>query len=153
MEFERRRYNHSHINITPLVDVVFLLLLFFMLTSHLMQESAIKIKLPESKTADAKNETIKTITVTKNGEIYFMDKRVDLKDLQTAIKNALKDAEHDFVRIKADKESDVGILVSVIDEVRLTGVRKYSIATERMSLQKVIFNQTAIPQHSSRREH
>ena len=47
MEFERRRHNHAHMNIAPLVDVVFLLLLFFMLTSHLMQEPAIKIKLPE----------------------------------------------------------------------------------------------------------
>jgi biopolymer transport protein ExbD len=60
-----------------------------------------------------------------------MDKKVDLKDLQTAIKGSLKDIEQDFVRIKADKESDVGILVSVIDEVRLVGVRNYSIVTER----------------------
>ncbi len=130
MELERRRHNHSHMNIAPLVDVVFLLLLFFMLTSHLMQEPAIKIKLPESKTAEAQKEAIKTVYISKDGSLFFMDKRVDLKDLQTAIKGALKDIEHDFVRIKADKESDVGILVSVIDEVRLTGVRNYSIVTE-----------------------
>ena len=68
-------------DIAPLVDVVFLLLLFFMLTSHLMQEPAIKIKLPESKTAEAKDERVKTILITKNGEIYFMDKRVDLRNL------------------------------------------------------------------------
>ncbi|MDP2754848.1 MAG: biopolymer transporter ExbD, partial [Nitrospirota bacterium] len=82
MEFERRRHNHAHMNIAPLVDVVFLLLLFFMLTSHLIQEPAIRIKLPESKTAESKNETIGTIMITNNGEIYFMDKRVDLKNLQ-----------------------------------------------------------------------
>lgn len=131
MEFERRRHNHAHMNIAPLVDVVFLLLLFFMLTSHLMQEPAIKIKLPESKTAESQKEAIKTVYISKDGSLFFMDKKVDLKDIQTAIKNALKDVEHDFVRIKADKESDVGILVSVIDEVRLAGVRNYSIVTER----------------------
>jgi biopolymer transport protein ExbD len=118
-------------NIAPLVDVMFLLLLFFMLSSHFIQHPAIKIKLPESKTAEAQQDTIKTIYISKDGGIFFMDKKMDLKDLQTAIKGALKDAEHDFVRIKADKESDVGILVSVIDEVRLTGVRNYSIVTER----------------------
>lgn len=131
MEFERRRHNHSHMNIAPLVDVVFLLLLFFMLTSHLMQEPAIKIKLPESKTAEAKSDTVRTILITKTGEIYFMDKRVDLNKLQMAIKEALKDTQADFLRVKADRDADVGTLISVIDEVRLAGVRNYSIVTER----------------------
>jgi len=131
MEFERRRHNHAHMNIAPLVDVVFLLLLFFMLTSHLMQEPAIKIKLPESKTAEAQRDAIKTIYISKDGGIYFMDKRVDLNNLQMAIKEGVKDIQIDFIRIKADRESDVGILVSVIDEVRLSGIKNYSIATER----------------------
>jgi biopolymer transport protein ExbD len=131
MEFERRRHNHAHMSIAPLVDVVFLLLLFFMLTSHLMQEPAIKIKLPESKTAEAQKDAIKTIYISKDGGIYFMDKRVDLNNLQMAIKEGVKDIQIDFIRIKADRESDVGILVSVIDEVRLSGIKNYSIATER----------------------
>jgi biopolymer transport protein ExbD len=118
-------------NIAPLVDVMFLLLLFFMLSSHFIQHPVIKIKLPESKTAEAQKDTIKTIYISKDGSIFFMNKKVDLKDIQTVIKGSLKDVEQDFVRIKADKESDVGILVSVIDEVRLTGVRNYSIVTER----------------------
>jgi len=131
MEFERKKYNHSHMDIAPLVDVVFLLLLFFMLTSHLMQEPAIKIKLPESKTAEAKDERVKTILITKDGEIYFMDKRVDLNKLQMAIKEGVKDIQIDFLRIKADRDADVGTLISVIDEVRLGGVRNYSIVTEK----------------------
>ena len=131
MEFERKKYNHSHMDIAPLVDVVFLLLLFFMLTSHLIQEPTIRIKLPESKTAEAKDERVKTILITKDGEIYFMDKRVDLRNLQTAINADMKDVQTDFLRIKADRDAAVGTLISVIDEVRLTGVRNYSIVTER----------------------
>lgn len=131
MEFERRRHNHSHMNIAPLVDVMFLLLLFFMLSSHFIQHPAIRIKLPESKTAEAQKDTIKTIYISKDGGIFFMNKKVDLKDLQTVIKGSLKDVEQDFLRIKADKESDVGILISVIDEVRLIGIRNYNIVTER----------------------
>jgi biopolymer transport protein ExbD len=131
MEFERKRYNHTHINIAPLVDVVFLLILFFMLTSHLIQEPAIKIKLPDSTTAESMQEISKTLTITKNGELYFMDKRVDLKNLRVAIQYSLPDREKGFLRIKADKEVDVGLLVSVIDEVRLAGVKTFSIVTER----------------------
>ncbi|HIJ60420.1 MAG TPA: biopolymer transporter ExbD [Nitrospirae bacterium] len=133
MEFERKRHNHTHMNIAPLVDVVFLLLLFFMLTSQLIQEPAIKLKLPESKTAESQKDEIKTILITKDGTIYFMDEKIDIKKLQSFIKNSLKDSEKDFVRIKADKDSNIGVLVAVIDEVRLAGVKNYSIATERNS--------------------
>lgn len=131
MEFERKRHNHVHLNVAPLVDVVFLLLLFFMLTSHLMLEPAIRIKLPESKTAKTEHERMKSIFITKTGEIYYLDKKVALHDLQSAIKETIWDVETDFIRIKADKDSNVGILVSVIDEVRHSGVKNYSIVTEK----------------------
>ena len=130
MEFERKRY-HVHLDIAPLVDVVLNLLLFFMLTSHLVEEPAIKIRLPESTTAESMRETSQTITITKNGELYFMDKRVDLKNLRAVIQTSLPEREKGFLRIKADKEVDVGLLVSVIDEVRFAGVKNFSIVTER----------------------
>lgn len=131
MEFERKNHNHVHINIAPLVDVVFLLLLFFMLTSHLMQEPAIRIKLPESKTSEIKNEIINTVFISKDGGIYYQNVRVNLGDLQKAISGSLQNPEKDFLRIKADKDVNVGLLVSVIDEVRLSGVKNFSILTER----------------------
>lgn len=131
MEFKRRRHVHTHVNIAPLVDVVFLLLLFFMLTSHLVKEPAIKIQLPASKTAEVEHEQIKTISITKSGEIYFMDKRVDIEHLRRAIMHAVADPAGEFVRVKADREADVGLLVHVIDEVKLSGVTHVSIVAER----------------------
>lgn len=130
MEFERKR-SHVHLDIAPLVDVVLNLLLFFMLTYHVIQEPAIKIRLPDSRTAESMEETLRTITITKNGEFYFMDKRVDLKNLRALIQVSLPDKKKDFLRIKADKEVDVGLLVSVIDEVRLAGVKTFNVVTER----------------------
>jgi biopolymer transport protein ExbD len=130
MEFERKRY-HVHLDIAPLVDVVLNLLLFFMLTSHLIEEPAIKIRLPDSITAESMREISRIITITKNGEFYFMDKRVDLKNLRAAIQDSLPEREKGFLRIKADKEVDVGLLVSVIDEVQLSGIKTFSIVTER----------------------
>lgn len=137
MEFRRRKHNHAHMNIAPLVDVVFLLLLFFMLTSQLVREPAIKVNLPDSKTAEAKREEMKTISITKNGEVYFMDKRVDIGNLQKAIAESVHDARHDSLRIKADREADVGILVSVIDEVKLSGITNFSIVTERKEVEPI----------------
>ncbi|MFN3567705.1 MAG: ExbD/TolR family protein [Caldimicrobium sp.] len=131
MEFERKQFKHIPINIAPLVDVVFLLLLFFMLTSHLIQEPVIKLKLPESKTSTADEGTTKTIYITKEGDIYFMNTKVNLSELQSLLKERLSDKEQELIRIKADRESNVGILISVIDEVRLAGVKHYSIVTEK----------------------
>lgn len=129
MDFERRRHNHAHLNIAPLVDVVFLLLLFFMLTSHLIQEPAIKLNLPESKTAEMGAESVKTIFLSKNGEIYYMDKRVDLENLRMVLSEI--EPGRGFIRIKADREVSLGILVKVIDEVRLSGVNNFSLVTEK----------------------
>ncbi len=130
LDFERRRHNHTHMNIAPLVDVVFLLLLFFMLSSHLTREPVIKIKLPESKTSEVYGNAVKTIYISKDGSIFFMNRKVDLALLSVEIKSSLNNND-DFIQIKADKEADVGILIGVIDEVRLLGIRNYSIATER----------------------
>ncbi|GAB4432328.1 MAG: protein TolR [bacterium] len=131
MEIERKRYNHSHINIAPLVDVVFLLLLFFMLTSHLVKEPSIKINLPKSKTSQNERDEIKTVYITKEGKIFFMDKETDIERLPLVIKEFTKDPEKEFVRIKTDKDANVGALVSVIDEIRLSGIKNYSILAER----------------------
>ena len=139
MEFERKRY-HVHLDIAPLVDVVLNLLLFFMLTYHLMDEPAIKVRLPDSRTAESMTEMSRTITITKNRELYFMDRRVDLKNLRVAIQNSLSERERErekgLLRIKSDKEVDVGLLVSVVDEVRLAGVKTFSVVTERSSDRK-----------------
>ncbi len=127
MEFERKRYNHSHMNIAPLVDVVFLLLLFFMLTSSLVRESAVKIRLPQSRTAATERETIKTVIITREGRILFMDREVSLSGLQKAVREGAKDS----LRIKADRNASVGLLMKVIDEVRLAGVRNFSVVAEK----------------------
>jgi biopolymer transport protein ExbD len=132
MEFERKRYNnnsYSYINIAPLVDVVFLLLLFFMLTSQFVQEPAVKINLPESETATTEQRAMKTITISREGNIFFMGKRIDLIELQNEIEKHTDIKE--TIRIKADREAGVGVMIKVIDILRLSGINNFSIVTEK----------------------
>ncbi|HEC98189.1 MAG TPA: biopolymer transporter ExbD [Nitrospirae bacterium] len=132
MEFERKRYNHSYMmNIAPLVDVVFLLLLFFMLTSSLIREPAVKIRLPESKTAATEQETIKTVIITRDGTIFFMGREVSLQGLQKAVREGMTGIDKNSLRIKADRNASVGLLMKVIDEVRLAGVGNFSVVAEK----------------------
>lgn len=131
MDFERKRHSHTHMNIAPLVDVVFLLLLFFMLTSRLVQEPVINVKLPESRAAEVESVMIKTITITKENEIYFMDTKHALESLSKSIAETISEPETDVLRIRADTDVNIGFLVKVIDEVRAAGVKNFSIVTER----------------------
>lgn len=130
MEFARKRYR-VHLDIAPLVDVVLNLLLFFMLASHLVEEPVIKVRLPESTTAESLKEACATITIAKNGEIYFIDQRIYLSNLRAVIQRKFPQEEKGFLRIKADKEVAVGLLVNVIDEVRLAGIKSFSVVTEK----------------------
>ncbi len=132
MEFERRRCRQNFVQIAPLVDVVFLLLLFFLLTYHLGQEERIRVTLPQARSAEVPQpDRLPVVTVTRDGEIYCCEKKTDLPSLRAAVSALREDGHPDALRIRADREVPVGLLVQVIDEVRLGGIRNLSIATER----------------------
>ncbi len=128
MEIERKRNGNSFISIAPLIDIVFLLLLFFLLTSHLIQESSIEISLPESTTARAREDIRADIQITGEGAVYLAGIRTEVEGLGEAISRQM---QTDAISIRADRTVDVGLLVEVIDQVRLSGIRDYSIITER----------------------
>lgn len=131
IKFERRRHNHQSINLTPLVDVVFLLLLFFMLTSHFVRAPAIKIALPDAKTAEAEVREEVIITIAADGTLFLDQDRVLLTSLQHNLHEKLNKLKKPAVRLKADREAKLGLVVKVVDEIRLAGVGAFSLETEK----------------------
>jgi len=131
MEFRRRKRVFLRTNIAPLVDVVFLLLLFFMLTSRIAAEPAIEIKLPESKTAAVQEVEDIVISITKEEMIYMGGEKIALNEILSTIKNRLRGCKQS-VKIKADKNVSLGFLVKVVDEVKLSGAPAFNIVTERI---------------------
>jgi len=130
MEFERRRRRHTHMDIAPLVDVVFELLLFFMLTSHFLGEPAIKVRLPEFQTAQLLDEGELLITVTRGGQVYLGEERVEIEGLRPALNKAQRAGPIESVRIRSDRDASVGLLMRVVDEVRGAGIKSFAISTE-----------------------
>lgn len=131
MEFERRTRRHHHIDVAPLVDVVFNLLLFFVITYNVTADPAIRIKLPDSITADTRAEELVIITVTKESIIYVGEQVTALEDIGPVVKEKLASGLEASVKIKTDQEAPVGLLVKVVDGVRLSGCNAFSIVTER----------------------
>lgn len=132
MEFERTKRRHTHMDIAPLVDVVFQLLLFFMLTSHFLGEPAIKVRLPESQTAQLLEEGELLITLSREGQVYLGEERVEIEALGSALNKAQEAGSIESVRIRSDRDASVGLLMRVVDEVRGAGIRSFAISTESL---------------------
>ena len=121
----------ADINITPLTDVVMVLLVIFMVTTPLMMNEALKIKLPTAVTAEPQVEQNTTITVTPGDKIYLNKAQVSLEDLKGLLASRMATSPDKTVVIKADKSIMHGTVVKVLDIAKESGALKLAIATER----------------------
>ncbi len=131
MEFEQRKRRHTHIDMAPLVDVVFNLLLFFVITYNVTVDSGIRIRLPESQTAESQVVSPLVISLSPEGNVYVGDDRIELEDLPHIVREKLAAESETSIRIKADQQAHVEMLIKVVDGVKLGGCTAFSIITER----------------------
>ena len=114
MNLRGRNKVNPNFNMSSMTDIVFLLLIFFMLTSTLVSPNALKLLLPNSK---AKTLEKQTISVSINADIHFYinENRVDEKNLEQEISNVIKDSEEPAIILHADKSVDIEHVVKVMD--------------------------------------
>lgn len=128
MKIERRdRGVLSEINVTPLVDVMLVLLIIFMVTAPLMQQG-IDVNLPKAKGKELPPEERITVLIKKNGTIYMNDVQISPANLYAKL-NALKSRNPD-VFLKADKDVSYGFVVEVMGEIKSAGIEKLGMITE-----------------------
>ncbi|RKY36252.1 MAG: biopolymer transporter ExbD [Candidatus Omnitrophota bacterium] len=126
LELER---GQKEINITPLVDMVFLLLIFFMLTSTFVVFPSIKVNLPKAVTSQAVKEKNTVIVVNNKNLIYVDEKPITIAELDEFLSNIVKQKQQKPLLIKADKDARLGIVVEVWDICRKLGISQINIAT------------------------
>lgn len=123
----RRRGIIAEINVTPLVDIMLVLLIIFMLTAHLIAKQAIQVDLPHaSASAGVKPKTL-SITLVKDGTIFLDDKPTTPQALRVAISDAVKADPKATVVIAGDKDVSHGRVVWVLDLVKSLGVGSFAI--------------------------
>lgn len=115
-------------NLTPLIDVVFLLLIFFVTTSSFVKESGVEVERPVAETSERQERGNIMIGVTANGSIWVDGAPVELESVRTVVGRLVADVPQSTVVIVADRATLVGLAVRVIDQVRLAGVKNVSIA-------------------------
>ncbi len=129
MEFEGRARIHSHLDIAPLIDIVFLLLVFFMLTSTFLVPEAIELELPESSSSNVAEITPITVALNQTGELTLNGETIALEQLKAAIEPLLEQDSDAPITLKSDAQSEVQQLLSVMDEIRGAGGSNIALAT------------------------
>ena len=126
----RRKQKDVGIEMGPLMDIVFILLIFFVVTSSFTRETGVDVTKPQAQSASQLEKENLLIAITREGTIHMNERQVDLASLQDILKQSLAKAPDREAVVIADKESETGVLVQVIDMCNLAGVKKVSIAAQ-----------------------
>lgn len=118
------------INITSLIDVIFMLLLFFMITSTFLEQPGIKLELPAAKTSANSEAQEVVLTVDKKGELFLNRRPLALAELEAEIRKILPQMKDSTLVLKADQEISHGLVVRVMDMAKRGGVKKLIIGTK-----------------------
>ena len=119
------------INMGPLIDMVFLLLIFFVVTTSFVKEAGIEVQKSTAATAEVQKRGNIMIGISQEGDIYMEGKRIDSRSIRPLIERALAEDPESGVVIVADKRSQTGSVVEVMDQCRLAGAKDVSLAAQR----------------------
>ena len=127
---KRKRFQ-VQIPLTSLIDIVFLLLIYFLLTTNFMVDEGIKIKLPQAKAAAPQTEEVITVYVDQKGRAFLGTDEVPLAELFDRIKEKIGSKQDELVVIRADRAVILNKAVKVMDIVKAAGAGRLCLATEK----------------------
>ncbi len=127
------RGNNSELtlNMGPMIDMVFLLLIFFVVTTSFVKETGIDVQRSTAATAEVKERGNIMLGVNADGQIYYEGKRIDVRSVRAHLERALAEDPESGVVIVADKDSNTGVVVQAMDQCRLAGAKQVSLAARR----------------------
>jgi biopolymer transport protein ExbD len=120
----------SEINITPFTDVVLVLLVIFMITTPLLVQTGIQVKLPKVAQAETDESENITVMINSSGEIFLNGKKTDPENLKSNLTAQLANKPDQTVIVKADKEAKYDFVVNVIDIAKQSGAKKFALGVE-----------------------
>ena len=126
----RRDQEESEVNLTPMLDVVFIMLIFFIVTASFVKEAGIDVTRPPAATAERKERGNILVAITENDQVWMDRRQVDPRALRANIERLHAENPGGSVVIQADTKSKNGLLVQVMDAARLAGVKSVSLAAE-----------------------
>lgn len=123
----------AEISMAPLIDVVFLLLIFFMVTTVFPDNKGFVIEKPESKNSESLVMKKITFEVNKQGQVGFKNRVISLQDVERLVKEQLAAAPDTAVLLKVDKNATTEVLIKAMDAVKAGGAKQVGVATDAVS--------------------
>jgi len=131
MRYRRKKERkQSEVNVTPMLDVVFIMLIFFIVTASFVKESGLDINRPDAATAERKERGNILIAISATGQIWIDKRQIDPRAVRANIERLHAENPQGAVVIQADRDSKSGLVVEVMDAARLAGVYNVSIAAD-----------------------
>jgi biopolymer transport protein ExbD len=128
----KRKKDESEINITPLLDIVFIMLIFFIVTTSFVKEISLDVNRPtKSPVKEQKRSEVISVRISAEGQIFVQERLVDIAAVRANIEANLAIKPSASVVIVSDRDADAGFLVKVIDQCRLAGAKNVSLAAQK----------------------
>ena len=131
VRLRRKGFRQAEIRIAPLIDMVFILLIFFIVTTTFVSETGLEVERPQSQTSRQLAEDAARVGLGPAGEIYLDGQRISLFSLRSRIANFLIKNPQRAVVVVADKAASAQMIVRTIDEIRLGGASRIALATRQ----------------------
>ena len=132
MYFKKNNESENLINILPMIDIIFAILSFFIVSSlYLTKIDSIKVNLPKSSTAVSEKNKPQIITVDSNEKIYFKSNEISLKNISSLIQKNIENIEEPIIILSADVAVRHGSIINILDELRKVENLKIGISTEK----------------------
>ena len=128
----RTQTSLSDINVTPLVDVVLVLLIIFMLTAPVLQ-SGIEVAVPKTRTVKEITEPRLVISVDREQRVFLGSDPINVNEISTKLRQKVQDPSQQSIYLRADENVPFGVFAAVMDAVKQSGITNVSIVTEPLS--------------------
>ena len=125
-----RPEDDSQIDMTPMLDVVFIMLIFFIVTTSFVRESGLEVNRPSAATATEQKKAGIFVAINESGEIYIDRKQVDLQRVRASLERLIASQGEVGLVIQADQETRHGVVVKVMDAAREAGIKQISVAAK-----------------------
>jgi len=130
MRNHAQQEEETEINMTPMLDIVFIMLIFFIVTAVFVKEAGVSVTKPEAESARTQPQVSVLIAVTSDDEVWVNREEVEIDALRTAVEKLYAENPKGTIAIQGDDEADAVLVMKVYDAVRDAGVDKIAIATE-----------------------
>jgi len=127
----KRNKSEAELDMTPMLDVVFIMLIFFIVTTSFVKESGIEVNTPEAQTTSKQDDSNIFVAIDATGNVWIDRKIVDIRSVRAVVARLYAENSSSAVIIQSDEEATTRKLVTVMDQIRLAGIEKIAIAASQ----------------------